>query len=118
MVWPLLASRGRRIYALPGSDRERWECTLERIVEHAPPHLSCYELTFHLIVSGGSTDVGVAATVFEGRDLDYHQIVVRDACGAREQRVHDMLMDWVFPRMGRVRTTDQVVQMLAAAKAG
>ncbi len=71
-----------------------------------------------LIVSGGSTDVGVAATVFEGRDLDYHQIVVRDACGAREQQVHDMLMDWVFPRMGRVRTTDQVVQMLSAAKAG
>ena len=66
-----------------------------------------------LIVSGGSTDVGVAATVFAGRDLDYNMIVVRDACATiHDQRAHDVLMDLVFPRMCRVRTTDQVLQMI------
>jgi len=69
-----------------------------------------------LIVSGGSTDVGVAATVFAGRDLDYNMIVVRDACATiHDQRAHDVLMDLMFPRMCRVRTTDQVLQMIQEA---
>ena len=70
-----------------------------------------------VIISGGSTDVGIVATVFAGRDLDYHQIVVRDACSARDQQVNDMLMDSIFPRMGRVRTTDETLAMIKAAKA-
>ena len=72
-----------------------------------------------VIVSGGSTDVGVAATVYSGRDMDYNLIVVRDACAtSHEQKVHDMFMDLVFPRMSRVRTTDQVLQMIRDANIG
>ena len=69
-----------------------------------------------LIISGGSTDVGVAATVFAGRDLDYNMIVARDACATvHDQRSHDVLMDLIFPRMCRVRTTEQVLQMIKEA---
>jgi ureidoacrylate peracid hydrolase len=69
-----------------------------------------------LIISGGSTDVGLASTVFAGRDLDYNLIVVRDACATvRDQRAHDVLMDLIFPRMCRVRTTDQVLEMIKDA---
>jgi len=69
-----------------------------------------------LIISGGSTDVGVAATVFAGRDLDYNMIVARDACATvHDQRAHDVLMDLIFPRMCRVRTTEQVLQMIKEA---
>ena len=40
-------------------------------------------------------------------------IVVSDACGtSHDQRAHDMLMQLVFPRMSRVRTTGQVIKML------
>jgi ureidoacrylate peracid hydrolase len=53
-----------------------------------------------IIISGGSTDVGVAATAFAGRDMDYNMIVVRDACATNhDQRAHDILMDAVFPRI-------------------
>ena len=70
-----------------------------------------------LIVSGGSTDVGIAATVFAGKDMDYNLIVVRDACATgRDQRAHDVLMDLVFPRMSRVCTTDQVLQMIRGSE--
>ena len=56
-----------------------------------------------------STDIGVSATLFAGRDMDYHMIVVRDACtSVHDAEVHEMLMDRVFPRMCRVRTTDEV----------
>ena len=66
-----------------------------------------------VIISGGSTDVGIAATVFAGRDMDYNLIVVRDACATiRDQRAHDVLIDLVFPRMSRVRTTEEVLLMI------
>ncbi|MGH7771021.1 MAG: cysteine hydrolase [Candidatus Binatia bacterium] len=70
-----------------------------------------------IIISGGSTDVGIGATVFSGRDMDYNMIVVRDACASsHDQRAHDVLMDLIFPRMSRVRSTDQVLQMIQEAK--
>ena len=71
-----------------------------------------------IIISGGSTDVGVTSTVYSARDLDYNMIVVRDACGtSHDQRAHDLLMELIFPRMSRVRTTDQVIEMIQRAKA-
>ncbi len=70
-----------------------------------------------VIISGGSTDVGVASTVFSGRDMDYNIIVGSDACAtSHDQRAHDTLMELIFPRMSRVRTTDQVLQMIKEAK--
>lgn len=70
-----------------------------------------------IIISGGSTDVGVASTLYSGRDLDYNMIVANDACGtSHDQRAHDMLMELVFPRMSRVRTTEQVLDMIQKAK--
>ena len=70
-----------------------------------------------IIVSGGSTDVGVASTLYSGRDLDYNMIVVSDACGtSHDQRAHDTLMELFFPRMARVRTTDEVLKMIQNAR--
>ena len=69
-----------------------------------------------ILMSGGSTDVGLAATVFAARDLDYNIVIVRDACASvHDQRAHDVLMDLMFPRMARVRTTDQILQMIKEA---
>ncbi|MBI4526431.1 MAG: cysteine hydrolase [Deltaproteobacteria bacterium] len=69
-----------------------------------------------LIISGGSTDVGVASTVFSGRDMDYNLIVASDACAtSHDQRAHDLLMELIFPRMSRVRTTEQVLRMIREA---
>ena len=71
-----------------------------------------------ILMSGGSTDVGLAATVFAARDLDYNIVIVRDACASvHDQRADDVLMDLMFPRMARVRTTDQVLQMIKEANA-
>lgn len=69
-----------------------------------------------VIISGGSSEIGLTATIFGGRDLDYNMIVVRDACASfHNQRAHDTLMELVFPRMSRVRTTDQVISMISGA---
>src|SRR5258705_11368212 len=67
-----------------------------------------------LLISGGSTDVGVASTAYAARDLDYNLIIVSDACTSPEQDNHAQFMRRVFPRMARVRTTEEVLRMLAA----
>ncbi|HVX55156.1 cysteine hydrolase family protein [Nocardioides sp.] len=64
-----------------------------------------------VLICGGSTHVGVASTVYAGRDLDYQMIVVKDACtGHREQR--DYFCDTIFPRMVRVRTVKEIGTMI------
>jgi nicotinamidase-related amidase len=70
-----------------------------------------------LIISGGAVDVGVASTVYAARDLDYNVIVVRDACSNSHEDSMKAFMNTVFPRMGRVRTTDQVLEMIRSAAA-
>ena len=66
-----------------------------------------------LVISGGSTDVGVASTAYAARDLDYNLVIVSDACTSPEQDNHMQFMRRIFPRMARVRTAEQVVHMLA-----
>ena len=65
-----------------------------------------------LIISGGAVDVGVASTAYAARDLDYSLIIVRDACSNSHEDSMAAFMNTVFPRMARVRTTDQVLKMI------
>jgi nicotinamidase-related amidase len=66
-----------------------------------------------LILSGGAVEVGIASTAYAARDLDYHLIVARDACSDAASAPFDVFMERVFPKMARVRTTDQILEMIA-----
>lgn len=66
-----------------------------------------------IIISGGSTDVGVASTAYAARDLDYNLVFASDASTSHQMDSHEWCMKKIFPRMGRVRTTEQIVKMLA-----
>jgi len=65
-----------------------------------------------IIVSGGSTEIGIASTAYAARDLGYNVVIVSDACTSPKRDVHDQLMREVFPRLARVRTTFQTLEML------
>jgi ureidoacrylate peracid hydrolase len=65
-----------------------------------------------IIVSGGAVDVGIASTAYAARDLDYNLIIVRDACSNSHDDSMAIFMDKIFPRMARVRATDQVLEMI------
>lgn len=65
-----------------------------------------------IILAGGSTDVGVASTAFAARDMDYNLIIARDACTSAEIDNHDQFMNWIFPRMARVRSVEDIGAML------
>lgn len=82
-------------------------------------HGTCLELSLRsrdittLLLVGGSTHVGIAATAFAGRDLDFHMVIVADACtGHEEQRA--FFLERVFPRLCHVLTVDEVVAALVS----
>jgi nicotinamidase-related amidase len=114
-----------------GATEGSWE---QKIIEEIAPQPQDYIIpkyrwsTFHqtyfdlalrtrgidtIIISGGAVDVGVASTVYSARDHDYNIIIVRDACSNSHQDSMAALMNAVFPRLARVRTTDQVLEMIS-----
>lgn len=70
-----------------------------------------------LLLTGGSTDVGIAATAYHARDLGYNQVFVRDCCHSERPGAQEFCMDRLFPRMGRVLTADQAIALLAGPAA-
>ena len=67
-----------------------------------------------IIIAGGSTDVGIASTLFAARDLDYGIVVAKDACFSARGANNEFFMTRVFPRMGRVMSVDAIVAAMKA----
>lgn len=65
-----------------------------------------------IIIAGGSTDVGIASTVFAARDLDYGIVVISDCCYSHRGDNNAFFLERVFPRMGRVMTTDAAISLM------
>jgi len=65
-----------------------------------------------IILTGGSTEIGVSSSAYAARDLDYNLVIVSDACTSAKAEVHEQLMREVYPRLARVRNTIQVLAML------
>jgi nicotinamidase-related amidase len=65
-----------------------------------------------IVLCGGSTEIGVASTAYAARDLGYHLVIASDACTSPKAEVHAQLMREVFPRLARVRTTAQALELL------
>ncbi len=65
-----------------------------------------------IIICGGSTDVGIASTVFAARDMDYGIVVISDCCYSTRGDNNKFFLERVFPRMGRVMTTGEAVALM------
>ena len=65
-----------------------------------------------IVLCGISTSFGVDTTARDAYQFGYHQIFVEDAMTADEKEDHDYVCNRIFPRMGRVRTTEEVIKML------
>jgi len=65
-----------------------------------------------LLFAGVLTDVCVAITFSEARMRDYHVIVLSDCCASSTKERHDYFIHNMFPRHGRVRTSQQIIEAL------
>ncbi len=67
---------------------------------------------------GISTNIGVESTARAAHERGLEQIFVEDAMAARETDLHDFPLTRFFPTIGRVRSTQQLLDALAAANSG
>ena len=70
-----------------------------------------------IVYAGISTSVGIESTARHGRELGYGQVFVRDAMTDLVASAHDNSLSTIFPRIGRVTTTDAIVRDRASVAA-
>ena len=63
-----------------------------------------------IVLCGISTNAGVESTARFAFEYGYQQIFVEDACAARSGEEHDHAMKKIFPRIGRVRSTEEILR--------
>jgi len=65
-----------------------------------------------IVLCGLSTSIGVDTTAREAFQLGYDQVFVEDAMTATAKEEHDFVVGTMFPRMGRVRKTEDVISSI------
>ena len=65
-----------------------------------------------LVLAGIATSGVVLSTLRQAADLDYRLVVLEDACADRDDEVHRVLTQKVFPRQAIVTTTDEWIATL------
>ncbi len=66
-----------------------------------------------IVLCGIASGIGVDTTAREAYQHGYNQVFVSDAMTGLSKREHDYVIEYVFPRMGQIRTTDEVLEALA-----
>lgn len=69
-----------------------------------------------IVLGGISTNIGVESTAREAYDHGYQQVFVEDAMACRSVEEHEATLRTVFPKIGRVRSTADVLAALGTAR--
>ena len=70
-----------------------------------------------LILCGIATEFGVESTARDAYERGYEQVFAEDAMTARSAESHANAVSHIFPSMGRVRSTAEIVAAMRASKA-
>jgi nicotinamidase-related amidase len=62
-----------------------------------------------VVIGGVATNIGVESTVRQGTGLGFAFVVVEDACTSNDAEAHRNSIEKTFPRLARVRKTDEVL---------
>ncbi len=65
-----------------------------------------------IILCGIATNFGVESTARFAYEFGFNQIFVSDAMAARSKEEHEFPLKYIFPRLGLIRTTDEVLKAL------
>lgn len=69
-----------------------------------------------IVLGGISTNYGVESTARDAYERGYRLVFAGDAMAARETEDHEFAIRRIFPRIGRIRSTEQIIQALEEAK--
>jgi nicotinamidase-related amidase len=65
-----------------------------------------------IVIGGIATNFGVESTARSAYELGYQLLLVEDAMTSFSKTHHDFAIQNIFPRLGRVRTTVEIVRAL------
>jgi nicotinamidase-related amidase len=65
-----------------------------------------------VVLGGIATNIGVESTARQGTGLGFAFVVVEDACSSVDAEMHRFAFEKIFPRLSRVRKTDDVIAAL------
>jgi len=65
-----------------------------------------------IALCGVSTGIGVDTTAREAFQQGYNQIFIEDAMTAGTKEEHDYVCKYIFPKIGKIRTSEQVILSL------
>jgi nicotinamidase-related amidase len=66
-----------------------------------------------IVLGGIATNIGVESTARDAYERGYHQIFAEDAMAGISAEAHEFAIKNIFPRIGKVRATDDVLSALA-----
>ncbi len=66
-----------------------------------------------VVLCGISTNIGVETTAREAYQHGYNQVFAIDAMGALSKEEHESAQKFIFPRIGLIRTTAEILGMMA-----
>lgn len=67
---------------------------------------------YTIVLCGISTGIGVDTTAREAYQHGYNQIFIEDAMTASTKEEHDHVCKYIFPRIGQIKTTEELVLSL------
>lgn len=67
-----------------------------------------------LVLGGIVTNIGVESTAREAYDRNYKLVFAEDAMGSMDPQSHEFACKTIFPKMGRVRSTRTLIDVLQA----
>ncbi len=68
------------------------------------------------ILCGISTNIGVESTARFAYEYGYNQIFAEDAMAARSKDEHENTVKYIFPRLGLIKKTSEIVKALGDGK--
>ena len=68
-----------------------------------------------IVLAGVSTNIGVESTARDGFERGYSIILIEDAMSSMQAEGHAASVKFIFPRLGRVVSTDSVLSVLGSA---
>ncbi|MRT10736.1 hydrolase [Enterobacteriaceae bacterium RIT711] len=62
-----------------------------------------------IVLCGISTNIGVESTARNAWELGFNLVIAEDACSAASSEQHQGSMTNIFPRIGRIRSTEEII---------
>jgi nicotinamidase-related amidase len=66
-----------------------------------------------VVVTGIATNMGVESTARAAHEHGYAVVIAEDASASMDADMHRFAVERIFPRLGRVRSTDEIVAALS-----